>query len=78
MWMNMFEGHINLLILIVLKWVLLLAYLNHQIPMSCILDNQEGKYSKLFVCYSGCTICLYMKEVCYLCNTVRFQNIRSV
>ena len=48
----MFEGHINLPTLIVLKWVLLLAYLNHQIPMSYILDSQEGFTSRFLYCGS--------------------------
>lgn len=43
MLMSMYGGRINLLILIVLKWVLLLAYKSHLIPMSYILDNLEGK-----------------------------------
>ena len=55
----MFEGHINLPTLIVLKWVLLLAYLNHQIPMSYILDSQEGFTSRFLYCGSLLVLVVY-------------------
>lgn len=53
MWMNMSEGHTNLLILIVLKLVLWLVYQNHQILTNCILENPVGKSlpSTLFTWY---------------------------
>lgn len=43
MWTNMCGEHTNLPTLIVSKWVLWLAYQNHQTPMSYILDNLVGK-----------------------------------
>lgn len=52
--MNMFVGHISLLILIVLKLVHWLAYQNRRILTSYILDNLEGKHH--FPAYSGDTV----------------------